>query len=193
MDSGVSTSFPDSLKVKDALQIYFSLYHFKNGGYNLKWFKIKVGALYLPLPDIKARVDAVKIHDLHHLVTQYKATYRGEAEIGAWEIASGCEKYSVAWLLNLGSVLVGMLFYPRALLQAFLRGRRAATNLYYNTTYNEALLTKTVGELRATIDVDSAKRNTPNDYLLFFLCCLVALVYHAAVLGLLVAVVCKFF
>src|SRR5687768_972265 len=95
--------YPDNLKIKDALQLYFSHYHFENGGYDKKWFKIEAGPLFIPLPNIKSRVDAVKIHDVHHLITGYPATLKGEAEIGAWEIGSGCGKYYAAWLLNFGS------------------------------------------------------------------------------------------
>src|SRR5688572_29212059 len=97
-----TSGYDDSLKIKDALQVYFTRYHFKNGGYDLKWFTIKMGPVYFPLPNIKSRVDAVKIHDIHHLVTGYEANMKGEVEIGGWEIASGCERYTAAWLLNFG-------------------------------------------------------------------------------------------
>src|SRR4030095_1575209 len=129
------SEYDNSLKVKEALQIYFSKYHFVNGGYDLKWFKIKVGPVYFPFPNTKDRINAVKIHDIHHLVTEYKATLQGEAEIGAWEIASGCGRYYVAWLLNFGSLFYGLFFYPGYLLRAFLRGRKVSMNLYYDTQY----------------------------------------------------------
>jgi hypothetical protein len=164
-------TYDDALKVKDALLLYFSRYHFENGGYHLKWFKIKLGFLYIPMPNIKARIDAVKIHDIHHLVTEYEATLQGEAEIGGWEIGSGCEKYTVAWVLNFGSFFYGMIFFPRFLFRAFLRGRRTATNLYFNIKYDEALLNKTVGELRRTIE-PGTKKNSFKDYLSFAFYCL---------------------
>lgn len=103
--------YPDHLKIKDALQLYFSKYHFVNGGYDLKWFRIKLGPVFIPLPNTKARVDAVKFHDIHHLLTEYPATLKGEAEIGGWEIASGCGKYYAAWVLNFGSLLYGVFFF----------------------------------------------------------------------------------
>src|SRR5437879_1772025 len=31
--------------------------------------------------------------------------WRGEAEIGAWEIASGCGRHHAAWILNLWAIL----------------------------------------------------------------------------------------
>src|SRR6185369_11200266 len=114
--------------------------------------------------------NAVKIHDIHHLITGYEANMHGEAEIGGWEIASGCGRYYVAWILNFGSFLYGMLFVPRALFRAFMRGRRAESNLYYNTTYDDALLSRTVGELRSSIERDAVK-NSFNDYALFIFYC----------------------
>src|SRR6185295_3572838 len=140
--------YSDNLKIKDALDLYFSKYHFENGGYHLKWFRIKVGSVFIPLPNIKARVDAVKFHDVHHLLTEYPATLKGEAEIGAWEIASGCGKYYVAWVLNFGSLTYGLFFFPKSLFTAFLNGRKCKTNLYHNIRYDENLLNRTVGELR---------------------------------------------
>jgi hypothetical protein len=165
----------NNLVVKDALNIYFSQYHFKDGGYNLKFFKIKLGKIFIPVPNIPARVRAVKIHDIHHLLTGYKANYQGEAEIGGWEIASGCGKYYVAWILNFGSFLIGMLFYPRQLLHAFLRGRKCKTNLYRETDYNETLLNKTIGELKNEIEIDTPRKNSIFDYLIFIFCCLLTL------------------
>jgi hypothetical protein len=177
----VGPIYPDSLQVKDALQLYFSKYHFKDGGYHEKWFRIRLGRLFIPLPNIKARVDAVKIHDIHHLVTGYEANWKGETEIAAWEIASGCDRYAVAWFLNLGSFFVGMLLYPRALFRAFTRGRRCATNLYAQTTYDDELLCSTLGVIRGRIGIDAGNRITLRDYRVFVLWCLFAAVYHAVV------------
>jgi hypothetical protein len=171
--------YNDDMPVKDALQLYFSKYHFADGGYNLKWFKIKIGPIYIPLPNTKGRIAAVKIHDIHHLLTEYKANLRGEAQIGGWELASGCGKHIEAWALNFGSFSYGIIFFPRALFKAFLNGRAMTANLYYNITYNEALLNKTVGDLRAYTGVATPKKNSLKDYLLFVLWTLGSMVYIA--------------
>lgn len=165
----MATVYPDHLTVADALQAYFSRYHFPNGGYHLKWFKIKVGPVYIPFPNTKDRVAAVKIHDIHHLLTEYTATLGGEAEIGGWEIASGCGKYYMAWMLNFGSFFYGLFFFPQRLFKAFMRGRRCRTNLYHDTVYDEHLLKRTVGELRQYVEVGAPGRNTFVDYLYFIL------------------------
>jgi len=155
-------------KIKDALQVYFSKYHFEDGGYNLKWFKIKLGPFYFPFPNTKSRIAAVKLHDVHHLLTGYTAFFKGETEIGAWEIASGCGPYKIAWFLNFGSFFYGVFLYPRSLYKAFMRGRRAETNLYYGMPYDEALLNTAVIELKQKLGIDSKTTNTVGDSLLFY-------------------------
>jgi hypothetical protein len=159
----------DTQKIKDALQDYFSKYHFADGGYNLKWFKIKLGPFYFPFPNTTSRIAAVKLHDIHHLLTGYTALLKGETEIGAWEIASGCGPYKIAWLLNFGSFFYGIFLYPKSLYHAFMRGRRATTNLYYSSLYNDALLSTTVFELKQQLGIDSKTTNTFSDQLLFSL------------------------
>lgn len=135
--------------LREALQRYFAQYHFADGGYTERWFRIKLGPLFIPLPNIPARVRAVKVHDVHHVLTGYRADWKGEVEIGAWELASGCGRYWVAWLLNAGSFTIGLVLYPRALWRAFREGRRVGMNLYHGVPYNDALLDSRVSGLRA--------------------------------------------
>ena len=153
---------------------YFSKYHFPGGGYNLKWFKIKIGPVYIPLPNTKDRISAVKIHDIHHIITEYEANLKGEAEFAGWEIASGCGKYYMAWILNFASFFYGVFFFPRALFRAFMRGRNASTNFYQTTPY-ESLLNKSVGELRQITAIDQKRNNSVLDYMLFAGCCLLVI------------------
>ena len=159
--------YQDNWIVKDALQTYFSKYHFADGGYNDRFFKIKVGAVFIPVPNTKGRIAAVKIHDIHHMLTEYRATLKGEAEIAGWEIASGCGKYPEAWLLNSGSFFYGLIFFPKSLSKAFLRGRKMNTNLYHDVTYDDALLNKTIGQLRDYVGTECTGKNTVKDYLYF--------------------------
>jgi hypothetical protein len=151
---GVAPPFYDNdLKIREALQIYFSDYHFADGGYHEKYFHIKLGPVYIPVPNTKARIEAVKMHDIHHILTGYTAYWKGEVEIAGWEIASGCGKYYMAWLLNSGSFVLGLFLFPRALFKAFRRGMRSSTNLYHGYIYSEALLEKTVGQLRRELGI----------------------------------------
>ena len=165
-------SYPNDIKIKDALPLYFEKYHFSDGGYNDKYFKIKIGPLFIPMPNTKSRIKAVKFHDVHHLLTEYTAFWKGEVEIGAWEIASGCGKHWIAWLLNFGSFTIGLFLYPKALFEAFMAGRHVKSNLYQGYEYNETLLNKTIGELRDEFKIGQVKKNSASDLLYFGLCIL---------------------
>jgi len=93
-------------------------------------------------------VAAARLHDLHHLATDYETDWPGEAEIAAWEIATGCARYHAAWILNFGGFGAGLVVAPARLFHAFLRGRRAKTNLYKSGFDESRLNDITVGMLR---------------------------------------------
>ena len=63
--------------------------------------RLQAGPIPLFIPNTRSRVRAVRVHDVHHVVTGYATTFAGEAEIGAWEIASGCADHGAAWVLNI--------------------------------------------------------------------------------------------
>jgi hypothetical protein len=94
---------------------YFELSNFgADGGYDERWIKVKVWRIPIWLPNTAGRVRAVKLHDLHHVLTEYPTTWRGEAEISAWEIGTGgLNKYYAGWFLDLMNVAQGLLINPR--------------------------------------------------------------------------------
>ena len=179
--------YDDNLLVGQALEKYFSNYHFKDGGYAEKWFKIKLGLLYLPLPNVKCRVEAVRIHDLHHIITEYKADLKGETEIGGWEIASGCGKHTIAWILNSGSFFYGLIFYPSHLWRAFMNGKRIRHNFYKLDTFDESLLHIKVGDLRKAVQATNSKDVSLGNVLHFVswsaLVCLLAFMFFYCLIG----------
>jgi ubiquinone biosynthesis protein Coq4 len=92
--------------------------------------RIKIGPLPVSFPNTEGRRAALLPHDLHHVATGYATTLVGEAEIGAWELGSGCQHYYAAWILNMGAVLMGLVLAPRRVGRAFRRGL-GCTNLYH--------------------------------------------------------------
>lgn len=139
------------MNVRGALAHCFTQGDFKDGGADSRFFQFKLGPLMIRSPNIPARVEAVKIHGLHHVLTGCRADWKGEVEIAGWELGSGCGRYWVAWLLNMGSFTVGLFLYPRALMRAFRTGRTVPDNLYQGVRYDDALLDKSVGDLRRWI------------------------------------------
>jgi len=152
--------YPDRLTLRDARQRYFDQNGFGDGGYDKSWVKLVAGPINLYFPNTASRVRAVRLHDLHHVLTGYDTTWTGESEIGGWELASGCRSYHAAWVLNLNALGVGLFVAPRATYRAFVRGR--GTGNLYDGVFHDALLAKSVGEMRHALRLDRpAPRPSP--------------------------------
>jgi len=140
------------LTVREARARYFAANGFDERGYADRWVRLQAGPIPLFFPNTRARVRSVRVHDVHHVVTGYATTWTGEAEIGAWEIASGCVDHWAAWTLNLMALPIGLAIAPRATFHAFVRGRRSV-NLY-RRTIDDALLDARVDELTRSLALD---------------------------------------
>ena len=80
-----------------------------DGGQNDSFVKVEITEkINVYIPNFDARRKAVLKHDVHHLVTGYPSILKGEAEISAWEIASGCTNYWAALLLDSQGLLIGL-------------------------------------------------------------------------------------
>lgn len=155
------------------------------GGYTDRWVKVKLGPLTVAFPNTAGRVRAVRYHDLHHVVTGYRTDLVGEAEIGAWEVASGCRGFIAAWVLNLTAMMMGLLLQPKAVFRAFVRGRR--TRNLYDARFDDALLDDRVDGVRARLGLDHGDLDaTTGDHLAFAGWCLVGWTLQLATLALLV-------
>jgi hypothetical protein len=133
---------------------------------------IALGPLSFRLPNTQGRLRAVRYHDLHHVVTGYETTLRGEFEISACELGAGCRDFVAAWVLNLAGLAAGLLSMPKRTWRAFLRGRHS------RSLYNEdlrTLLRENVGQVRARTGLDHASEASARalDVLLFVLSALV--------------------
>lgn len=109
-----------------------------DGGDSEAWVDFKLGPVPMPFPNTDARRRAVKLHDLHHVLTGYRMDIIGEFEISAWEIAAGCGGYAVPWLLNLMGTTGGLVTAPLRTMRAFWRGARARS-LYTTLSYDEVI------------------------------------------------------
>ncbi|HEY0160476.1 MAG TPA: hypothetical protein VGF28_24525 [Thermoanaerobaculia bacterium] len=140
--------YDDALTLREARDAYFARSGFApDGGYDDRWVFLKAGGITVfAFPNTAARVAAVRLHDLHHILTEFDTTWAGEAEIAAWELAAGCGRYYAAWLLNLGAAAIGLCITPRRVLRAFARGRRS--DALYTSRFSEELLDDTVGATR---------------------------------------------
>jgi hypothetical protein len=96
-----------------------------DSGVSLRWVVVRFLGVPIAFPNFAARKAILVAHDVHHLLTGYPTTWRGEAEIGGFEIASGCRHYWAAWMFNLGGLLFGLFIAPQRTWHGFRRGRHA--------------------------------------------------------------------
>lgn len=144
-----------TMTVHDARSRYYEINGFgADGGDSLKWVPLKIFGLTVYIPNTEGRRRAVRVHDLHHVVTGYQTNWRGEAEIAAWELASGCWRWPTAFVLNLGGLALGAMIAPRRVARAWARGRKTR-NLYSERgDAIDRVLSRPVGEVRATLGLD---------------------------------------
>lgn len=150
---GTATTYDPGLTLGEARTRYFVDNDFgAEGNYDDRWVKVYLGPVPFVFPNSTARVRAVRYHDLHHVLTGYPTTMKGETEIGAWELASGCGTMPAAWVLNMLAMAIGVVIDRKALFAAFMRGRHSG-NLYDGEDL-EALLGRPLGEQRARLRLD---------------------------------------
>jgi hypothetical protein len=173
-------SYPNRMTLAEARSLFFTRSGLgEDGGYNARWVRVETKPIPVYFPNTARRVEAAKLHDLHHIAMEYETDWTGEAEIAAWEIASGCGRHGWAWLLNLGAFTVGMALFPRRLYRAFMRGRRCA-NLYREGFPDSELATKSVSWLRERCGIGCHdSKPSATDKMAFVCWCFVAIAYHA--------------
>lgn len=137
--------------VRAARARYLADNGFSEAAYRERWAVVKLGPVPIVFPNTRSRKRALPLHDLHHVATGYATTWTGEAEIGAWEVAAGCTDHWAAWLLDAGAFAAGLVFAPRRVWRAFVRGRHSRT--LYATGWDDRFLELTVDELRNQLDL----------------------------------------
>lgn len=122
-----------------------------DSGVSQRWIRVRFLGIPVVFPNFDARRAVLVTHDVHHLLTGYRTDWRGEAEIGGFEIATGCKHLWAAWFFNFGGFLFGLVIAPRRTFAAFVRGRRCS-NFYGED--RQRLLARTVEEARRELGLD---------------------------------------
>lgn len=143
--------------VRDALLEYFRTTGLGDDPWDVQdcyrdsWIRLDVRGVKVPFFPIYGLRDSLILHDLHHMVTGYETTWRGELEVAAWELAAGgCGRRWFFWLDRALFLLLGCAFAPRASLRAFQRGLHCR-NLY--RLDSQAALAMDVDALRQHVGV----------------------------------------
>lgn len=148
------------MKVREARDRYLASNGFTVEGYTAPTFTLDVFGWKIPFRNVKSRQAVVPFHDLHHVATGYGTDYAGEAEIGAWELRAGCNRF-ILYYLNACAVLIGLVIAPRRTLRAW-RATAGQRTLYVLAAPYEETLEWTVEELRGRLGIarDPAARSS---------------------------------
>ena len=129
-----------------------------DGGYDDDFAEAEFGPVRYRVPNSKARGDALRVHDLHHLATGYPTDWRGEAEISAWELGGRLGvRYPYAWITVLFGIFTGLVGHLPATFRAFRRGRRSK-NLY-QTHFDPAWLRARLSTLQKELRDGAPRRS----------------------------------
>ena len=144
------------MKLEAARARYYDANHFgADGGDALAWVPVKLGPITVKIPNTDGRRRAVQFHDVHHIVTGYQTDLRGESEIAAWELATGCTRWPAATVLNLAGLALGVIVWPRKCARAWALGRHTK-NLYREPDVS-AFLDREVEDVRRELGLGLAK------------------------------------
>jgi hypothetical protein len=166
--------------VGEALAAFRHGHHLDPDPVNARTWTCGIGPITLRLPNFAWRRAAIRQHDLHHIITAYPCTLRGEFQMAAWEFAAGRFPHPGATLFCLPLVVAGLAWSPRAIWTAFRRGRRAS-GLYGVELTDSVLcaplptLLERVGLERVGLERVGRERRVRGDVLAFALLVLSAL------------------
>ncbi len=158
----------DQLIVKDALQLFYEDYHLEaDGGIQETTVKLELlKGIFMYIPNFKARKKVLLRHDIHHLLTGYSAKMKGETEISAWELSTGCSHNWFAFIINTNGMMAGLPFNLKGIWKAWLRGK-SSRNLYQKKYSDEHLLYEKVAELKNDLGLIHNTKGTVNTFYAF--------------------------
>ncbi len=162
--------YPDDISLREARERYFRRAGFSAETYVEPCLHLPVGKLVVRLPNLKARRDAVRVHDLNHILGGFGTDWLGEAMVGGFELGMGAGHYWIGWMLDASALTIGLVRAPRAVLGAFARGRAARASTFrvipdVSAPAYDAVLDGTVGEFRALIGAPDDADITATDVL----------------------------
>lgn len=94
----------------------------KNGGIDKDIFEMNVFGINLRLPNPKFRKEVTHIHDLQHILNKCDTSWKGEAFIAGWEIATGIWKYFPICVFSFWAMGYSFWLYPKTVYNGFKKG-----------------------------------------------------------------------
>jgi hypothetical protein len=155
------------LTLREARSLFYRDNGFPSDGGALaqRWAPFACRDLKVHLPNFRWRRRALPVHDLHHVITGYAFSPRGEFEMAAWEFAAGPNPNWLSTLFCLPLVSIGVATTPKRTFAAFVRGRRSRT--LYQERHIDQLLDKPLDEIQRSCLPSEMPRSGWRDWMAF--------------------------
>jgi hypothetical protein len=121
------------------------------------WWSFKVCGIDVYCYNFSWRRKALAFHDLHHVVTDYPCTMRGEMQVATWEYAAGSYSHFFAKLFCLPLVLIGTIFIPKKTFAAYRAGKESRS--LYSLKLDSSVTILPVSDLKSMTKSQDAARS----------------------------------
>lgn len=133
----------------------------QEGGSNSNWFYLHFNLFSIKVPNSDFRKKVIHIHDIQHVLYNCDTTWKGEAFIAGWEIATGMWKHLPIGLMSIWAMGFSLLNYPSEVIRGYKEGLKV-TGIIDLNIQKEQLLQLTISEVK-----DKIKRKHPLEMNLF--------------------------
>jgi len=133
----------------------------EDGGENDDYFYLTFKLFSIKLPNSDFRKKVVYIHDIQHILYNKDITWKGEAFIAGWEIATGIWKHFPISIMSLWAMGFSFLIHAKEVIKGYKEGLLVKGIIDLNVSKKE-ILNYNIELLRSKI-----KKNTPNKYNIF--------------------------
>ena len=143
--------YSDSELLGEGLRRYYEANNLPpDGGKKDPWARYQFGPLHaIAFPNFSLRDEALRRHDIHHVLSNLDTSPRGEGMIAAWELGSGCGRYWISWFMESQALWWGILLAYRETLGLFCLGRHS--NNYFHLELGENIEKQAIGDLRKKV------------------------------------------
>ena len=110
------------MKIGVLLEEFYDENNIPNGGIDKDTFELKLFGFSINVPNPEFRKRVTYIHDLHHLINKKDTSWKGEAYISGWEIATGIGKHFPVCLLSIWAMGYSLWLFPREVFVGYKEG-----------------------------------------------------------------------
>ncbi|MBL4605834.1 MAG: hypothetical protein JKY02_09310 [Flavobacteriaceae bacterium] len=120
------------------------------GGEDDDWFYLHFKFFSLKFPNPQFRKKIIHIHDIQHVLYHCDVSWKGEAFIAGWEIATGMWKRFPIGLMSVSAMGLGFLLFPKEVYRGYKTGLQCK-GIVDLKIKKEVLLNLSIEELKCKI------------------------------------------